>query len=93
MIWIPGGRAGDRAKLAARPLTCREALDRLYEYLDGELGGAWDERVARHIDDCPPCRSRFRFERSFLDAVAAAGRVPGRSPLVEAPISPRRDGR
>ena len=43
-------------------MDCDRAIDRVYEYLDGELT-MWQRRaIARHLDDCPPCAEGFVFE-------------------------------
>jgi anti-sigma factor RsiW len=69
------GGAGARALPSGPWITCRDVLERLYDYLDGELTAAWERRVARHLDGCPDCRARLVFERSFLEAVRR-GRAP-----------------
>ncbi|HEX7049985.1 MAG TPA: zf-HC2 domain-containing protein [Longimicrobiales bacterium] len=45
--------------------TCREALARLYEYLDGELTRETAERIREHIQICECCFPSFRFAQSF----------------------------
>ena len=42
-------------------LDCREAVEELYHYLDGELTVDVRERIAVHLDDCSPCFSAFEF--------------------------------
>jgi anti-sigma factor (TIGR02949 family) len=44
-------------------INCEEALRLLATYLDGELGGAEREHVARHLKTCRSCFSRAEFER------------------------------
>lgn len=51
------------------PLSCEEALERLFAYLDGELEEAQRERVAEHFEVCRRCYPRLEFERSFMEAV------------------------
>ena len=69
MNWIKrifgGGASGDGPDTT----SCQEALERLYEYLDGELQGLESDRVAEHFRVCQRCYPRLVFERSFLDAV------------------------
>jgi anti-sigma factor (TIGR02949 family) len=48
---------------------CKETLDRLYEYLDRELSEAERREVQQHLDDCPPCLDRFKFEENVLRLV------------------------
>lgn len=44
--WRPGG------------LTCQEVLDRLSDYLDGDLPAAERAKVVAHLDECQAC-ARF----------------------------------
>lgn len=68
----PDGSAG-----AQRPSTpCPDVLERLYDYLDGELTPAWERRVARHLERCAGCAARLRFEERFLDAIRRNRRRP-----------------
>lgn len=59
-------------------LDCRQALARLYEYLDGELTGERAEQVRHHLDICRGCYPHVNFCRSFQDALrrAAEGQAP-----------------
>ena len=43
-------------------VDCREALDRLEEYLDGELGEDRLAEIATHLAACFPCGDRAQFE-------------------------------
>jgi mycothiol system anti-sigma-R factor len=38
---------------------CSEVLDRVYEYLDGELGEDDVARIRRHLEECRPCLSQY----------------------------------
>ncbi len=38
---------------------CAQALARVYEYLDGELGPDDLARIRVHIDDCEPCLKQY----------------------------------
>lgn len=49
--------------------NCSETLQRLYEYIDRELSNEEQAEVQRHLDDCPPCRDRFKFEENVLRQV------------------------
>lgn len=64
-------------------ITCQEALDRVYEYLDGELDQGWTERVRAHIEACRRCYPHFNFERIFLDHIRAKGLREERSERLE----------
>lgn len=64
---------------AEHNMDCDEALDRLYEFLDGELTPTAEEAVRRHLQACAPCLRLYDFERAylrFLTARAAAQRAP-----------------
>lgn len=62
----------------ADAVSCREALERLFEYLDGELDGLTEEQVARHFQRCERCYPRLRFEEAFQRAIRSvqAGQEP-----------------
>ncbi len=53
-------------------MTCGEALEHMFEYLDGELDDTTRRRVQDHLSLCAPCATRADFEKAFLDAVASA---------------------
>jgi len=55
-------------------ISCEEARAVLYEYLDGELDGLSYEQVKAHFDVCAKCYPKLSLEKSFLAAVAKAGR-------------------
>jgi mycothiol system anti-sigma-R factor len=38
---------------------CREVLDRVYEYLDGEMGPADVDKIRVHLDECSPCLRQY----------------------------------
>jgi anti-sigma factor (TIGR02949 family) len=50
-------------------LTCRQAFDRLEEYLDRELSAEETARVRAHLRICVQCTREFRFERLVLEAL------------------------
>lgn len=57
-------------------LTCREAFDRLEEFLDRELSPEETLRVEGHLTLCMNCAREFRFEAGVLDGVRARlGRI------------------
>lgn len=60
-------------------MDCKDALDRIYEYLDEELTPAVKEDVRRHLAACLPCLQHFGFERvylRFLEALSEAQKAP-----------------
>jgi len=54
-------------------ISCQEALEKVYEYLDGELGGTDQDKVREHVKICRNCYPMFDFERAFLDFVREKG--------------------
>jgi hypothetical protein len=40
-------------------VDCREALHRVYHFLDGELTSERRDQIARHLDKCSPCVEVF----------------------------------
>jgi mycothiol system anti-sigma-R factor len=44
-------------------MNCQQVLQRLWQYLDGELDGEDSGEVARHLEECRRCFSRAQFER------------------------------
>ena len=49
---------------------CREALEALYVYLDGELTEERRIIIKGHLDDCPPCGDAFDFTLELRQVVA-----------------------
>jgi mycothiol system anti-sigma-R factor len=50
---------------------CREVLDRLEIYLDGETQVDLEVAIQHHLQDCLPCLDRAEFERELRALVAA----------------------
>ncbi|MGH9075968.1 MAG: mycothiol system anti-sigma-R factor [Acidimicrobiales bacterium] len=63
-----------------RPGTpqCREALETLYHFLDGELTEQRRRDIQQHLDECSPCLEAFDFEAELKLVVArhCRDRVP-----------------
>ncbi len=62
------------------PLSCREAVARLDDYLDRELSEAEMGRVREHLETCEACAVHFRAEEQLLQQVREKVRriaVPG----------------
>ena len=57
-------------------ISCEEAFERLYDFLDGELCASWTEKVRAHIEVCRACYPHFNFERAFLDHIRGLGLGP-----------------
>ncbi|UCF41657.1 MAG: mycothiol system anti-sigma-R factor [Gemmatimonadota bacterium] len=58
-----------------REIDCLEALDRLYDYIDGELTPARAEEVRRHLEQCKPCLKVSEFETAWVQFLEARTRV------------------
>jgi anti-sigma factor RsiW len=51
--------------------NCREIEAKLAEYVDGHQAEAERAAVERHLQSCPPCRTRAAGERTVHDLVCA----------------------
>lgn len=51
---------------------CRNAMDKLFDLLDGELTDSRERELRRHITSCPDCFTHHDFEQRFLAALHAA---------------------
>lgn len=49
--------------------SCSEASERMYHYLDGEIGPIRRWRIKRHLRRCDPCHGGFDFETKLKDKV------------------------
>lgn len=58
---------------AAAGVPCREAVSRLWEYLDGELAGPDAEAIREHLETCARCFPHTEFQRAYRDYMARTG--------------------
>lgn len=68
-------RRAKEENAAATPrgeVSCQEAAERLFEWLDGELDPEMEPLVGQHLRTCAKCIPRVEFERSFRDALVRA---------------------
>lgn len=49
---------------------CEGALERLYEYLDGELPADVFAEVEEHLDDCAPCGHERDVNRKLIEVIS-----------------------
>ncbi len=49
---------------------CREALHRIYHFLDGELTTERRAEIEAHLNSCSPCLQMFGFEAELRRVVA-----------------------
>ena len=52
--------------------SCRQALERVYEYLDGELPVADAAKIKQHFERCQACYPVLKYCKSFQDALERA---------------------
>ncbi|MFQ5690579.1 MAG: zf-HC2 domain-containing protein [Gemmatimonadota bacterium] len=64
-------------------MDCKDAVKRVYDYLDGELDAETAEQIRRHIEICKRCYPYFNFERIFLDHIRSKGARGARSKELE----------
>lgn len=57
------------------PLTCREVIDLLGEYLEASLTAESAAALEQHLRDCRPCVAYLNTYRKTRDLTARAGRV------------------
>ena len=50
-------------------MPCTEVLDRIYDYLDGEIDGEVRAKVQQHLDECHPCLREFGLEEAIKAVV------------------------
>jgi mycothiol system anti-sigma-R factor len=50
-------------------VPCSEVLDRVYEYLDGELHGEQRHEIKHHLEECAPCLKEFGLEEAVKSIV------------------------
>lgn len=50
-------------------ITCMEALERVHEYLDGELDGVSQEEVTQHFAMCQRCYPHLHLEERFREVL------------------------
>ena len=43
---------------------CDEVLDRVYEYIDGELDHGRIQAIKQHLDECSPCLKEYGLEEA-----------------------------
>lgn len=58
-------------------VDCTQALNKLFDMLDGELTPELEAKMRAHVVGCPHCFTQADFEKRFLEALQAvrAGRA------------------
>jgi mycothiol system anti-sigma-R factor len=49
---------------------CNDVLDRVYDYLDGELDDSWCKDIKQHLDECGPCLEQYGLDKVVKQLVA-----------------------
>jgi mycothiol system anti-sigma-R factor len=64
-------QSGSGSRKDPEIVNCREALAKLYSFLDGTLTDTRREAVKRHLDECSPCVSAYGFEAELKHMLAS----------------------
>jgi anti-sigma factor (TIGR02949 family) len=56
---------------AMKPLTCEQAVDQFFAYLDRALSGKPLAALEAHLEACLNCCDKLRFERQLDDFIKA----------------------
>lgn len=59
----------NRLKRLMGMISCRDALQQVHEFLDGELEAGSARKVERHFAMCKKCYPHLQLETAFRDAV------------------------
>lgn len=57
-------------------ITCREAIEQLWAYIDGELEDTDANAVAEHLDACQGCYPHYDFQRVFRQFLRQHAKMP-----------------
>jgi RNA polymerase sigma-70 factor (ECF subfamily) len=64
------------SKIGPKPPMCRQAFERLSEYVDGELDAETCRCIETHIEDCAPCVAFLRTLKKSISLCGDAGKEP-----------------
>ena len=56
--------------------SCREMVEHLSDYLDGELDAQLREMIERHQGECPPCQAFVRTLSRTVEMIRDDRRAP-----------------
>lgn len=62
---------------------CRDAVETLYHYLDGELTYERRQVIQRHLDECHDCIEAYEFEAELRVVISRSCREPVPPSLIE----------
>ena len=57
-------------------IDCEEALRRIFDYIDAELGVERRRELEQHLERCQSCFSRVEFEKRMKAHLAELAREP-----------------
>ncbi|MBB2985809.1 mycothiol system anti-sigma-R factor [Terracoccus luteus] len=67
--WMPPGVTGESTSspspAAPTKAECSEALLRVFEFLDGELGPDDCAKIQAHLDECAPCLQEYDLDTTL----------------------------
>jgi len=69
----------DEPRMSLGQTDCSEALLRVYEFLDGELGPSDCAKIAAHLDECGPCLNEYNLDttlKALIKRSCSAERAP-----------------
>jgi mycothiol system anti-sigma-R factor len=66
----PGPGTPAPAPSSNKDPECQEALETLYNFLDGELTDDRRRDIQHHLDECSPCLEAFDFEAELKEVIA-----------------------
>jgi mycothiol system anti-sigma-R factor len=55
-------------------LSCRDAIEQLWAYIDQELDASTSDQVRTHLERCQHCFPQYDFQRAFCEFLAASCR-------------------
>ena len=65
-----GQRPALRPFLVGGHTECHDAIETLYQFLDGQLDDQRRKVIQQHLDDCAPCLGAFDFETELRSVIA-----------------------
>lgn len=64
-----GEAAGSARMSNSEMLNCREAVEQLWAYIDGELTEADARSVENHLEACKGCHPQYDFQKVFREFI------------------------
>lgn len=58
-------------KTECKPLTCTQAQDLMFDYLDGQLSAIDERRLLAHIEVCGECKAELDERRKMLELISS----------------------